>query len=319
MNIFHEVWLARHRITPLLRPTPLLYSVVLSRCTRGAVRLKPECLQETGSFKIRGTANKILSLQNKPRGIVTCSSGNHGKATAFVAQQLGIPATIVVSRYTARNKIEAICSFGASILDGADDYDEAEKEAKRLGQAERFAFIHPFDDLGVIAGQGTIGLEMLQEWPELDAVVVPLSGGGLISGIGIALKTISPHIQIIGVSQERAPVMYHSLRVGKPITLPYEPTLADALGGGIDLENRYTFSFVQQYVDAIYLVTEEEIKQAICFLLTEHHLIVEGGGAVGVAALLAQKIPLAGRRTGVVLSGGNIDLAVLQQIVTSCV
>ncbi|RMF86602.1 MAG: pyridoxal-phosphate dependent enzyme, partial [Nitrospinota bacterium] len=168
-----------------------------------------------------------------------------------------------------------------------------------------------FDDPWIIEGQGTIGLEILEEWPDLDTVIVPLSGGGLIAGIGLALKTINPCIQVIGVSQERSPVMYHSLQAGHPVTLPDQETLADALVGGIDLANRYTFSLVQRYVDQVYLVSEAEIAQAIRFLLATHHLVVEGGGAVGVAALLASKIRLPGRNVVCILSGGNIDLPVL--------
>ncbi len=242
-----DIYLARQRIAGLARRTPLVRSAGLSERTGAAVYLKPESLQETGSFKIRGAANKLLSLtaEERARGVVAVSSGNHGRAVAYVAQQLGVRAVICVSERVPAGKVEAIRRLGAELVVHGASYDEAEAHSLRL-QAERgLTRVDPFDDPAVIAGQGTIGLELLEDLPQVETVVVPLSGGGLISGIAIALKAANPAIRVIGVSMDRAPVMVHSLRAGRLLELPEEDTLADALAGGIGLDNRYTFRLVQ--------------------------------------------------------------------------
>jgi threonine dehydratase len=303
-----ELYLARHRILPYIRRTPLVASPWLSGEIGTSVYLKLECLQETGSFKVRGAANRILALaeEERARGVVAVSTGNHGRAVAFVADRLGIPATICISARVPPGKVEAIRRLGARIeLHGAS-YDEAEFHARALQREEGQTFIEPFDDPLVIAGQGTVGLELLEDLPEIDTAVVPLSGGGLLGGIAVALKAADPGIHVVGVSMERAPVMYHSLKAGRPISLPEEETLADALAGGIGLENRYTFPLVQQVMDDAVLVREDEIAAAMDWALEEHHLVVEGGGAVGLAALLHRKVPRQGKQLAVVLSGGNV-------------
>jgi threonine dehydratase len=311
-----DVYLARRRIAPVARRTPLIRSAWLAECVGAPVYLKLESLQETGSFKIRGAANKLLGLaaEERARGVITVSSGNHGRAVSCVARQLGVDAVVCISERVPRNKVESIGRLGAEVVVHGRSYDEAEAYSFQLEQERGLTWVHPFDDPFVIAGQGTIGLELLEDLPEVDTVVVPLSGGGLISGIALALKCANPAIRVVGVSMERAPVMFHSLRAGAPIEMEEQDTLADALAGGIGLDNRYTFRMVQQYVDEAVLVSEEEIAQAMAFALERHHLVVEGGGAVGVAALLHRRVENLGRNVAVVVSGGNVDLSLLLDV-----
>ncbi len=309
----HDIYLARQRIAPIARRTSLISSPSLTEHVGASVYLKLESLQETGSFKIRGAANKLLSLaaDERARGVITVSSGNHGRAVAYVARQLGINAVVCLSERVPSNKVEAIKRFGAETVVCGKSYDEAEEHSFRLQKERDLTRIEPFDDPFVIAGQGTIGLELLEDLPEMDTVVVPLSGGGLISGIALALKSANPAIQVVGVSMERAPVMVHSLRAGAPVEMEEQETIADALAGGIGLDNRYTFRMVQEYVDEPILVSEEEIAEAMAFTLKKHHLVVEGGGAVGVAALLHRRVREVGRNVVVILSGSNVDLSLL--------
>lgn len=311
-----DVYLARQRIGHVARRTPLLQSPVLSERSGASVFLKAENLQETGTFKIRGAANRMATLtqEQKARGVITVSSGNHGRAVSFVAARLGIRAVICLSTRVPANKVSAIRALGAEVVVQGDSYDEAEVHSLHLQREQGLTRIDPFDDPYVIAGQGTVGLELLEDLPDIDACLVPLSGGGLISGIALALKSASPAIRIIGVSMERAPVMAASLRAGKPVVLPEEDTLADALAGGIGVNNQYTFRMAQQYVDDTVLVTEEDIAVAMAFLLEEHHLIAEGAGAVSVAALLSEKAHGLGRRVCAVVSGGNVDVRVVLQL-----
>lgn len=316
MITLRDLYKARSRIAPFIRRTPLVPSPALSERAGGAVYLKLECLQETSSFKVRGAANRILALTEEEcrQGIVAVSTGNHGRAVAFVSCRLGIPATICISERVPPGKVEAIRRLGATIAVHGESYDEAEAYARELQRERGLAFVEPFDDPLVVAGQGTIGLELLEDLPAVDTAVVPLSGGGLIGGIAVALKAADPHIRLVGVSMERAPVMVRSLEAGRPVSLPEEETLADALAGGIGLENRYTFRLVQSHVDDTVLVSEEEIAAAMAWALAEHHLVVEGGGAVGLAALLQGKVAGLGRQVAVVLSGGNVDRSTLERV-----
>lgn len=307
---------APQRIAPLVRRTPLLPSSTLTQHAGAPVYLKLETLQETGTFKVRGAANKILSLSDtqRKRGVVTASTGNHGRAVSHVARELRIPAVVCISERVPLNKVEALQQAGAELVIEGQGQDEAAERALALQEERGLTMIHPFDDPLVIAGQGTIGLEMLEEQPELDTVLVPLSGGGLISGVALALKSAAPDLRVVGVSMERSPVMYHSLQAGRPVQIPEQETLADSLLGGIGLQNHYTFDLVQQLVDDVILVSEEEIARAMVFLLREEHVLVEGAGAVGVAALLANKVNGAHDNIGVVISGGNVALDTLLRI-----
>lgn len=312
-----DVYLARRRIASLVRRTPLVHSPRLTEQAGCVVRLKLESVQETGSFKIRGAANKILSLtlEERSRGVVTGSSGNHGLAVAYLAKQLGIHAVICISTRVPANKADTIRQLGAEVVVYGETYDESVRHASRLAKERGLIMIDSFDDPLVIAGQGTIGLELLEDWPEIDTAIAPLAGGGLLGGIAVALKSASPAIQVIGVSPERAPVMYYSLKAGAPIQMEEEETLAHALAGGLGDDNRYTFRIVQEYVDDVVLVSEEAIAEAMAFVLEAHHLVVEGAGAVGIAALLERRVSELGRNVAVVVSGSNVEIPLLLKIV----
>lgn len=309
MNL-QAIYLAQHTIAPLARRTPLIRSVGLG------VYLKLETLQPTGAFKVRGAANKILSLSEQARaaGVITVSTGNHGRAVAYVAHQLGIPATICISELVPHNKVEALQALNAEVVIHGKSQDEAGIRATEIQQERDLHLIHPFDDPHIIAGQGTIGLELLQDLPQIDTVLVPLSGGGLISGIAFALKTANPNIRVIGISMERGPAMYHSLQAGKPVEVEEQPSLADSLGGGIGLDNRFTFALVKKYVDEVVLLTEEEIADGMLYTMREEHLIVEGAGAIGVAAILHHKIQNLGEQVALIISGGNADVGRLMDM-----
>ena len=312
-----DIYLARQRIAPLARRTPIISSPLLTQRLGTPTYLKLENLQETGSFKMRGATNKMLTLtpDEQARGVITVSTGNHGRAVSHVAKRLGIKAVICIPEGTPENKVEAIGSLGAEIVVGGKTYDEAEERALGLEKERGLTVIHPFDDPFVIAGQGTIGLELLEDLPELDTVIVPMSGGGLISGIALAVKSANCDNRVIGVSMDRAPVMYHSLKSGRPIQMEEEETIADALVGGIGLDNQYTFRMIQEYVDDFALVSDEEIADGMAFSLEKHRLVVEGGGAVGIAALFHKKVSELGRKVAVVISGGNVDIPLLLKIV----
>lgn len=308
---------ARDVISDIAIRTPIISSAVLTGSVNTPVTLKLENLQITGSFKVRGAANKILSLseEEKQRGVVACSSGNHGKAVSYVAGSLGIPATVVVPEWVDSSKADAIRRNGANAVLYGSTYDEAEERSFEIESESGLSFVHPFDDPHVVAGQGTIGLELLEELPSVDCVVVPLSGGGLIGGIACAVKSADPSIRVIGVSAENARVMYESLKLGHPATFPEDETVASALSGGIGLDNRHSFALVREYVDEHVLVSEDEIKTAMAFAAQEHKLVVEGGGAVGIAAVLAEKAGRTHNSIAVVVSGGNIDLKSFGEIV----
>jgi len=311
-----QVYLARKRIAPVARRTPLVHSPRLAERAGGSIYLKLENLQETGSFKIRGAANKMLSLgpQARERGVVTVSSGNHGRAVSYIARRLGIRAVVLLSEAVPQGKREAIQKLGAEVIVHGKTYDEAADYALRLQEEQGLTMINPFDDPLVIAGQGTIGLELLEDLPEIDAVVVPLSGGGLLGGISLTLKSAHAGIRTVGVSMERGPAMVESLHAGRVVDVVEEPTLADALAGGIR-PNVYTFGMIQKYTDETVLVSEEEIAAAMVFALEKHHLVVEGGGAVGIAALLHGKVQDLGEHVAVVVSGGNVDLPLLLKVI----
>lgn len=311
-----DIYLAKQRIAPIVLRTSLVSSPMLEDHVGTFVYLKLEGLQETGSFKIRGAANKMLNLteEEKTRGVIAVSTGNHGRAVSYVAKTLGIQAVICLSEGVPRNKIDALKRLGAEIVMHGKTYDDATEHAFGLQKKRGLTMIHPFDDPFVIAGQGTIGLELLEDLPEIDTAIVPLSGGGLISGIALALKSAIPAIRVIGVTMDRAPVMYHSLRAGKLIEMEEEETIADALVGGLGPVNHYTFRMCQDYVDEAVLVSEEEIAEAMAFCLEQHRLVVEGGGAVGIAALLHRRVGELGRNVVVVLSGSNVGLSLLLEV-----
>jgi threonine dehydratase len=271
--------------------------------------LKLETLQPIGAFKIRGTANAMAGLDEASRrsGVVCCSTGNHGHAVAYAARQRGIAATVCLSHLVAANKVAAIEALGATVIRQGASQDDAQREADRLIKEKSLAEIPPFDHPHVIAGQGTIALEILDDHPEIETLLVPLSGGGLIGGVALAAKALKPHIRVIGISMARGAAMHASLAAGKPVEVEELPTLADSLGGGIGIDNRWTFDLCRNLVDDVVLLSEEEIYRGIRTLLTEERLVVEGGGAVGFAAVMAGKVKLDGP-AATILSGQNAPM-----------
>lgn len=311
-----KIWEAKKVIKPIIAATPFISSPILTEKVNADVFLKLENLQEIGAFKVRGAANRILNLsdEEKRRGVATFSTGNHGLAVAFVAKKLGIKATICISNRVPKAKVDALKRSGANIEIVGESQDDAEKHCYVLEEKYGMTVIKPFDDLEVIAGQGTIGLEILEQVPDLDAILVPMSGGGILAGVTLALKSVNPSIQVIGVSMERSPVMYESIQAGKPVVLEEQSTLADSLLGGIGLQNEYTFDIIQQNVDEYILVSEEEIADAMGFMMEHHRMIVEGAAAVGVAALLQGKVKGDYQKVGTIITGCNVDLSVALQV-----
>ncbi|MGD8406488.1 MAG: hydroxyectoine utilization dehydratase EutB [Anaerolineales bacterium] len=312
-----DIYLAQQTITPLVIKTPLVKAPALSKQIGASVYFKLEILQKTGSFKARGAANKIFNLtpDEKAHGVVTASTGNHGRAVSYAAHEIGIPAVVCMSADVPKNKVQAIEALGAEVVIHGKSQDDAFVQAETLQVERGLKMIPPFDDPDIIAGQGTIGIEILEQLPSAGSVLVPLSGGGLISGIALAMKSANPNIRVIGVSMERAPVMYHSLKAGKPIQMDEDDTLADSLRGGIGTENQYTFEMVRNLVDEVVLVSEDEIASAMRFAFKEHRLVLEGAGAIGIAALLAGKIQNIQGEVVSVLSGGNVDMDAFMEIV----
>jgi len=314
-----DIAAAREAIAGIATETPVVDSPLLTDMTGATVSLKLENLQVTGSFKVRGAACKMLSLseEDRSRGVVACSSGNHGLAVAYVAQLLGIKATVCVPEWVDPVKLEAIRSRGAETVIYGKTYDESEVRSLEIQQQQGLSYIHPFDDPHVIAGQGTIGLELIEQVPSLGTVIVPLSGGGLVSGIALAVKSHDPSIRVVGISAQRARVMYESLIAGRPIDFPEEETIASALSGGIGLDNKYSFRLVRDIVDDYMLVSEEELVEAMAFAAKEQKLVIEGGGVVGIAALLSGKVDRVAGDVAVVVSGGNVDLETFATVIKS--
>lgn len=310
-----DVQAARARIAGHVAGVPMVVSPSLSDAAGVAVWLKLENRQATGSFKVRGAANTLLSLtdEERARGVVCVSSGNHGRAVAHVAGAIGTAATVCLTSRVPAVKAEAVAALGARVVIAGETQDEADAEARRLSVREGLTFVHPFDDPRVIAGQGTVALEIIEDLPSVAAVIVPLSGGGLLSGIAVALKSTDRDIRVVGVSQDRGPAMYESLRAGRIVDVVECDTLADALAGGLGVENRHTLAMCRALVDDTVLVSEEEIADAMAALHRDHDLVVEGGGAVGVAALRAGRVRPPGE-TVVVISGGNVARPVLDEI-----
>jgi len=303
-----DVRAAARRIAGVAVDTPLVPATGLGERTGTPVSLKLEGVQPTGSFKVRGAASKLTRLDgaNAARGVVTASTGNHGRAVAHVARSLGIDATVCVSEHVPAGKIAALRALGCDLVVGGRSQTEGLAVASGLVAERGMTLVHPFDDPEVVAGQGTIGLEVAEQAPDATTILVPLSGGGLLSGVAVAVTAALPAARIVGVSMERSPVMAVSLRRGHPVELDEQPTLADSLQGGIGTDNRCTFAITRALVDEVALVTEQQIWDAMRWLFDHHRLVVEGGGAVGVAALLAGRVAVDGH-TVVVVSGANAE------------
>ena len=314
MMELREIYRARRRISGHVRETPLDGSAFLGDLCGGEVRLKLENQQLTGSFKVRGALNKMLKLtpKERARGVVTASAGNHAQGIGYAARILGVDATIVVPSNTPMIKREAIERYGVRLIVHGDEYMEAERHARELERDQRLVFASAYNDLDIVAGQGTIGLEVAEAWPEIDVVLVPVGGGGLISGVGCALKGMNGEVEVIGVQSVASPVMYESIRKGRIVEMELDESVAEGLHGGIE-EGSVTFDLCRRYVDEIVLVQEETILEAMGRLLRHQHQVVEGAGAVGAAAIMEDPERFKNRRVGVVVSGGNVEADLLRE------
>lgn len=312
---FQMIVEAARNLKGVVKETDFCYSETLSDLTKGDVYLKLENLQQSGSFKIRGAYNKIIHLSDEEKkcGVVASSAGNHAQGVAISASKLGIKSTIVMPKSAPFAKIYATRKYGGEVVLHGEVYDEAYEKAIEIQEATGATFVHPFNDPYVIAGQGTIGLEIMQEQPDLDVVLVPIGGGGIASGIALAVKKINPNIKVIGVQTKNAPSMYESLKCGHVEATPVNKTIADgiAVGEPGDL----TFSIIKDYVDEIITVSETEISQAFLLLLENCNLVCEGAGAVSVAAIMSRKLDLKNKKVGAILSGGNIDINLIESII----
>ncbi|MBC2885219.1 hydroxyectoine utilization dehydratase EutB [Ochrobactrum sp. CM-21-5] len=303
-----EIEEARDRLKGHVERTPLVRSESLSKLTRHPVFLKLENRQPTGSFKLRGATNAVLSLpaNERERGLVTASTGNHGRALAYATSAQGLTATICLSSLVPHNKVQAIRDLGADVRIVGKSQDDAMEEVARLARGQGMNAIPPFDDPRIIAGQGTIGVEIIEDLPDVETVLIPLSGGGLAAGIAAAVKARCPDAKVIGISMQRGAAMQASLAAGKPVNVEELDTLADSLGGGIGLDNRWTFNMCRKLLDDVILLDENEIATGIKYAALEEHEVIEGAAAVGIGALLADKFRPTGP-TALIVSGGNID------------
>ena len=310
-----DVLTARERLRGSIYESPCPHSIMLSALTGQQVYLKLENLQMTGSFKERGALNRIalLTPEQAARGVIAASAGNHAQGVAYHATKRGIHALIVMPLTTALVKVTATRNFGAEVLLHGANYDEACAEAVRLCDEQHFTFIHPFDDPAVMAGQGVIGLELLEQVPQLEAVVVPIGGGGLIGGVACAIKESRPQVRVVGVQTSRLPSMRAAIEAHHPVTVGPATTIADGIA--VRRAGDLTFPLVERYVDEIVTVEEDEIASAILMLLEREKTLAEGAGAAALAALLEHRTSLHGAHTAVLVGGGNIDVTLLERII----
>ncbi len=316
MLSLEQVKEAYARLEGVVHHTPFSYAPILSEMSGYEVYLKKENLQRTGAFKLRGAFNKIATLVEAGRrgGVVAASAGNHAQGVAFAANHFGIDATIVMPESTPLTKVQGVKAFGANVILEGANYDEAYAYAVKFGEEKGFDFVHPFTDEEVMAGQGTVALEMLETQPDLDAMVVPVGGGGLIAGMATAAKALKSDIEIVGVSAEGAPAMRQSYEAKRPIDTTSVRTIADGIA--VRDTSPITLEYILKYVDRFEGVGEDEIASAILFLLERQKVLVEGAGSVGVAALMHGKLDFPkGSKIGIVLSGGNIDVTMLSLII----
>ncbi len=313
MLTLDKVYHAAYVLKDVVRRTALIASPKINPDCK--LYLKTENLQVTGSFKVRGAGYKIsqLSDDEKARGVIACSAGNHAQGVALAAQKYGIKSVICLPDGAPISKVEATKSYGAEVVMVPGVYDDAYNRALELRDENGYSFVHPFDDEDVIAGQGTIALEILDELDDIDAVVVPIGGGGLISGVAYTLKQLKPSVKVYGVQAAGAPSMYNSVKNGKKERLESVSTIADGIAVKEPGDN--TYSLVSKYVDEIVTVTEGEISSAILGLIEQHKLIAEGAGAVSVAAVMFNKIPVKGKKVVALVSGGNIDVTILSRVI----
>jgi threonine dehydratase len=318
MPSLHDAFTARGRISPLVRETPLVEaSELAARTGAESVHLKLECRQHTGAFKVRGAANKILSLNDeaKQQGVITFSTGNHGKAVAYVAHRAGIDAVVCLSEQVPAYRAEAIRNLGAEVAVKGRSQDEAELNYHEMLKARGLIPVVPFDDPLIIAGQGTIALEILEKLPATQVLLIQLSGGGLLAGMAMVAKSINPRIHVVGLSLEQSPAMVESLKTGRPVQVEEKHSIADSLLGGIGFDNQFTLPMVQKFADDHLLISEAEIKDGMFHLFETHRTIAEGAAAVGVGAMLNDRIDLRGKRVVALVSGGSVDSAAYLRII----
>lgn len=304
---------ARYVLNKVIRKTELIHTPRINPdCD---VYLKPECLQKTGSFKIRGAYYKISQLtdEEKKKGVIACSAGNHAQGVALGATAMGIKSLICLPEGAPISKVEATRRLGAEVCLVPGVYDDAYQKALQLRDQYGYTFIHPFNDENVIAGQGTIGLELMEQLPDADAVVVPVGGGGLISGVAFAIKSLNPKVKVYGVQAEGAPSMVNSIHDHKPEKLPSVSTIADGIA--VKEPGKITYDTCAKYVDDIITVSEDEICAAILKLIESEKMVAEGAGAASVAAVMFNKVPIKGKKVICVVSGGNIDVTILNRVI----
>ncbi len=313
MLTIDNVYRASNALKGVARKTDVLYAPKL--CPGVDLYLKTENLQITGSFKVRGAYYKMtrLSEEEKQRGVIACSAGNHAQGVALAAQKNGIKAVICLPDGAPISKVEATKSYGAEVCLVEGVYDDAYQKALQLRDEKGYTFLHPFNDEDVIAGQGTIALEIAEQLPDLDAVLVPIGGGGLISGIAYTIKTLNPNVKVIGVQAKGAPSMKNAIEHGEVEELPSVSTIADGIA--VKKPGNLTYEICSKYVDEIVTVTDDEISAAILALMEQHKLVTEGAGAVSVAAAMFHKVDLKGKKAVCVLSGGNIDVTILSRVI----
>ena len=313
---FSKIKEAQERVNKVIYKTPFAYAPILSQKVGNEIFLKKENLQITGAFKLRGAFNKIASLpeDKRKKGVIAASAGNHAQGVAFSANYFNIPSIIVMPEATPLTKVSGVKEYGGEVVLAGNNYDEAYEYALNLAKEKGLEFIHPFADDNVMAGQGTIALEMLEKVPDLDYIIVPIGGGGLISGIASAAKQINPQIKVIGVTAAGAPAMRLSFLSGSVQDTSFVKTIADGIA--VRDTNPKMYELVKEVVDDIVEVDDEEIANAILFLMERQKVVIEGAGAVGVAALMHHKIKFTSpKKVGVILSGGNIDVTMINLII----
>ncbi|QFT94416.1 L-threonine dehydratase catabolic TdcB [Roseovarius sp. THAF9] len=305
---------ARRTIAGIADNTPFVPSPFMTQKAGSEFLMKLENMQPIGAFKLRGAVNAVMNLPEDVEGVTCCSTGNHGRGVAYAAEHRGLRAVICMSNLVPQAKVDGIKALGAEVRTCGKSQDDALAESLRLVEAEGLVEISPFDDPHVIAGQGTIGLEMLQARPDLRTILVPLSGGGLAAGVAVAAKTINPQIKVIGISMDRGAAMHASITAGHPVEVEEVASLADSLGGGIGMDNKLSFALCRDHLDDTVLVTEEEIYHAMQVLFYEDRIVAEGACVVGIAALLAGKLPEVSGPIGTIITGRNLDMGMFHQI-----
>lgn len=313
MHKLYEFMEARERLGTVIEKTKLIHSGVFSDETGNDVYIKPENLQKTGSFKVRGAYNKIAKLteEEKEKGVIAASAGNHAQGVALAAQKIGIKAVIVMPKHTPLIKVEATRKYGAEVILHGDVYDEAYQHARELQEKEGYTFVHPFDDKDVIEGQGTIALEVLEELPSADIILIPIGGGGLVSGVAAAAKLKNPQIKIVGVEPEGAASALAAINNDEVITLSEANTIAD--GTAVKRIGDITFEYIKKYVDEIVTVSDYELMEAFLLLVEKHKIVAENSGILSVAGL--KKLDVKGKKIISILSGGNIDVLTISSMI----